>query len=139
MLKFIIFLRGRLYYSLTDDDMKHNEILVSNMDGSNTSTVFASDLDSNAGAFQGLRLNLSSNYLYFYNNEEIGYIDLRINQKVSVYKTAEEQSVGAITVYEDNIFFVDNSNNSIRRCKISDCNSSEIVRNATGKNHLIIL
>ena len=89
---------------------------------------------------ESLTLDVRTNRLYFVkNNRKIFYFDFKTNKTKLVNtfygeKTLNEENdlfITSLEVFEDSIYFGENSTSSIRRCDKNECKDSEIYRKNT--------
>uniref|UniRef100_A0A336MF06 CSON015005 protein n=1 Tax=Culicoides sonorensis TaxID=179676 RepID=A0A336MF06_CULSO len=125
---------GHLYYSVSDDTSETNEIYYCDLDGSNHfPLVNRSSESSLGGSYLSLQFIRPSERLYFLNHKGIWFVDIRDGKPQMIYSSRYHQEIAAITVYESHIYFVDNLDNSIQRCTITDCKSATVIRNSTNQ------
>lgn len=125
--------RGHLYFSVSDDSQQINEIYYSDLDGSNHFVLLNKSSDSNDGAYQSLQFVRPSEKLYFFNNRGIWFVDIRDGKPQLIYASRYSQEISAITVYENYVYFTDNSDHSIQRCSFNECKSSTLIRKSSSK------
>ncbi|XP_055692338.1 low-density lipoprotein receptor-related protein 1 [Lutzomyia longipalpis] len=123
---------GRLYWSQSSVNNTHR-IMMSAMDGSDVETAVATDksIDSLTIDYEARRL-----YYVFPSAGAIYYYDLVRKMAHEVLAMANPQVyVGSVTVYRENIYYAENSDNTIRKCDKNHCVESEIIRNNTSGVH----
>jgi hypothetical protein len=123
--------RGLLYYSIMDDMNKIYQVLESTMDGSNQKLL----LNSSSYQYESLTIDFDDQRLYYVHPEigEIYYYDFEQKKTVQVLNTGKEHQLSALTIYQENIYFANNIENTIKSCNKSLCSETTIIRNNTSE------
>lgn len=90
-------------------------------------------LNSTLQPFDSLTVDYESRRIYFVYimAGEIYYYDIENEKIVSLLILGEKNQINTVTVYNENIYYSDNSDHTIRKCSKNDCHNPEIIRNDT--------
>lgn len=106
--------------------------MAASVDGADTDIL----LSNSSSPFYELHIDIQEQRLFYINQTGICYMDLKSGQHYVVYKKdpqTEDFLWAGVTVYKEHVYFIDNFDNTIRKCPINGCHKSEIIRYSMSK------
>lgn len=118
---------GKMFFTSGDES---HRIEYSALDGSKRTALYES-----SQRIESLSIDFSTKRLYFIQPTagNISYWDLTTNTITNVYSRndAKVLQYSSITIYKNNLYFVDNKQHQILKCSKDNCEITETIRNNT--------